>query len=230
MKDLKIRFILFAGIFYFKVCECIHRRRHTDPVSSFENALCKAPYDAVIVPGFPHMKDRMTAVVQDRVVWACYLYTSGIAKNIIFSGSAVYSPYKEAEIMALYALQLGIPKEHVFTETQAEHSAENLYLSFKITEQKGFKRIAVATDVTQTSFMYNINSRRFKIPVDFIPIVKDILKSLPRLKPDIDQDAAFVTDFVSLIDREGFWQRFRGTRGYNVDKLMEEDRITADNR
>ncbi|HSY60398.1 MAG TPA: YdcF family protein, partial [Cytophaga sp.] len=139
------------------------------------------------------------------------------------SGGAVYSPYKEAEIMAMYAIQLGIPAEHIFIEIQAEHSTENLYYSYKIAQQNGFKRVAVATDATQSSFMYSANNHRFKIPVDFIPIVYDTLKQLPRVKPDIDQDAALVPDFVSIIDRESLWKRLRGTRGRKVDKLMRED-------
>lgn len=224
MKDWKIRFILFTSIFYFNACAFINRRYYTDPVLYFEKALLQAPYDAVIVPGFPHIKDSMTVVVQNRVIWANYLYSKGIVKNIIFSGGAVYSPYKEAEIMAMYAIQLGVPAEHIFIETLAEHSTENLYYSYKVAELNGFERIAVATDPTQSSFMYSINNHRFKIPVDFIPIVYDTLKQLPRVKPDINQDTALVLDFVSIIDREGLLKRLRGTRGKKVDKMMKEDR------
>jgi len=223
MKDWKIRFILFTSIFYFNACALINRRYYTDPVSYFDAAMRQAPYDAVIVPGFPHIKDSMTVIVQNRVIWAWYLYSKGMVKNVIFSGGAVYSPYKEAEIMAMYAIQLGIPVEHVFTEIQAEHSTENLYYSYQIAKQNGFKRVAVATDATQSSFMYSVNNHRFKIPVDFIPIVYDTLKKIPTVNPNINQDTALVTNFVSIIDREGLWKRLRGTKGRKVDKLMKED-------
>ena len=63
--------------------------------------------------------------------------------------------------------------------------------------------------------------------VDFIPIVYDTLKLLPRVAPNINQDTAFVTDFVSIIDREGLWKRLRGTRGAKVDRMMKEDRRTS---
>lgn len=224
MKNWKIRFILFTSIFYFNACAFINRRYYTDPVAYFEEATRQAPYDALIVPGFPHIKDSMTFIVQNRVMWAWYLYSKGMVKNVIFSGGAVYSPYKEAEIMAMYAIQLGIPAEHVFTEIQAEHSTENLYYSFKIAKENYFQRVAVATDATQSSFMYSINNHRFKIPVDFIPIVYDTLKQLPRIKPSINQNNAFVTDFVSIVDREGLWKRLRGTKGKKVDKMMKADR------
>jgi hypothetical protein len=69
--------------------------------------------------------------------------------------------------------------------------------------------------------MYSINNQRFKIPVDFIPIVPDSLACMKPVKPDIDQDSAFVKDFISIIDRESLFKRLRGTRGRKVDKMMK---------
>jgi hypothetical protein len=34
--------------------------------------------------------------------------------------------------------------------------------------------------------------------------------------PDIDISSAFVPGFVSIREREGFWERFRGTMGKKV--------------
>lgn len=224
MKNWKIRLILFTSIFYFNACAFVNRRYYTDPGIYFEEAKSKAPYDAVIVPGFPHVEDSMTTIVQNRVLWGWYLYTNGFAKNIIFSGGAVYTPYKESEIMAMYAIQLGIPKEHIFVDTQAEHSTENLYYSYKIAEKNQFKRVAFATDIAQSSFVYSINNEIFKIPVDFIPIVYDTLKGITRIEPNIDQNAAIVENFVSIVERESLWKRLRGTRGEKVEKMMRADR------
>lgn len=223
MKNWKIRFILFSSMFYLNACAYINRRFYTEPTSYFQKALANAPYDALIVPGFPHIKDSMTTTVQNRVYWAWYLYNQGIVKNVIFSGGSVYTPYYESEIMAMYAIQIGIPAEHVFTEKQAEHSTENLYYSYKMAQSKGFHRIAVGTETPQSSFMYSINNHRFQIPVDFIPIVNDTLKSIEKVKPLINQDSAYVSDFVSIVDRESLYKRFRGTKGRKVDAMMRED-------
>ncbi|MEI9910661.1 MAG: hypothetical protein WDO71_13880 [Bacteroidota bacterium] len=65
-----------------------------------------------------------------RVYWSKYLFDKGIAKISCTQALQLYSPYYEGEIMALYAIAIGIPKEHVFSETKAEHSTENLYYSF----------------------------------------------------------------------------------------------------
>ena len=106
----------------------------------------KAPYDIIIVPGVPFEEGNWSWVMKGRVYWSKYLYDNGITKNIMYSGSAVYSPYVEGRIMALYAVALGIPEENVFSETLAEHSTENVYYSYKKARKLGFERIALATD------------------------------------------------------------------------------------
>jgi vancomycin permeability regulator SanA len=80
----------------------------------FNKALYQTPYDAIIVPGVPLENGMWSPTMKARVYWSVYLYKKGIAKNIIYSGSAVYTPYIEAQVMALYAEQLGVPKGTYF--------------------------------------------------------------------------------------------------------------------
>src|SRR4028118_889036 len=72
-------------------------------------------YDVIVVPGVPFENGRWSRTMKARVYWSKYLYERGLAKNIMYSGSSVYSPYYEAEVMALYAQALGVPKEHILT-------------------------------------------------------------------------------------------------------------------
>src|SRR3954465_15046104 len=74
------------------------------------------PFDAIIVPGVPFKNGNWDSVMKARVIWSWILYKDGYTKNVIYSGASVYSPYFEGKIMALYAEQLGIPKEHIFSE------------------------------------------------------------------------------------------------------------------
>ena len=106
-------------------------------------------YDAIIVPGVPYQQPSLTIVLKSRMLWAKYLFEKKIAKNIIFSGSSVYTPYLEGKIMRIYADSLGISSENTFSETEAEHSTENVIYSLKIAKKMGFKKIAVATDPYQ---------------------------------------------------------------------------------
>ena len=84
-------------------------------------------FDMIAIPGVPFNPPNWDSTMKARVYWSKYLFDNGIAKNIMYSGSSVYSPYYEGKIMALYAAAIGIPKENIFTETKAEHSTENLY-------------------------------------------------------------------------------------------------------
>ena len=92
---------------------------------AYARAEKEKPFDVIIVPGVPYDKGNTTSVMTLRLFWAKHLYDSGFAKNIIFSGSSVYTPFVEGKAMKMMADSLGIPPEHTFYETRAEHSTEN---------------------------------------------------------------------------------------------------------
>jgi uncharacterized SAM-binding protein YcdF (DUF218 family) len=193
------------------------------PLKSYHKALLSAPYDVIIVPGIPYTNlDWASNVMKSRVVWSFYLYKKGIARNVIFSGNAVYSPYVEGKIMAMHAIALGIPEKNVFSETKAEHSTENLIYSCRMAMKMGFEKIAVATDPFQSNTLKTYAWDN-GIPVAFIPIVYDSLNSI---KIDtifhINPSAAFVSDFVPLPQRENMIKRFMGTLGFEIRKADQE--------
>jgi len=175
------------------------------------------PYDAIIVPGIPFDKDKGAGMIMKaRVKWAHYLMSQGIAKNIIFSGSAVYTPYTESRVMALYALEMGLPAEHIHCETKAEHSTENVVYSLRLARELGFEKIAIATGPFQSAFLdkYVIDH---SLPVSFIAI--PLLykgKSDLEVFSSIDPSTAFVEDFVNLKDRESRAERQQGTLGNKI--------------
>jgi uncharacterized SAM-binding protein YcdF (DUF218 family) len=170
-------------------------------------------YDAIIVPGVPLENEDWSKIMQMRVFWSHYLYNQGIAKNIIYSGSAVYTKYIESSIMALYAKELGIPEEHIFEDSLAEHSTENLYYSCKLAEKLGFEKVALTTDPFQ-SMMLTSFAKRENLDVDFVPVVFSMLNDEIKLyTPKINAELAVKKDFVALPEREGFFERFKGTRG-----------------
>jgi hypothetical protein len=181
-------------------------------------------YDIVIVPGVPFENGKWSFVMKSRVYWSKYLYDKGITKNVIYSGAAVYSPYCEAEIMALYAAELGIPEENIFTETLAEHSTENVYYSYKKARKLGFEHIALASDQFQTKMLKRFTRKIVSREVGLIPIVIDTLEAMQpsMIDPEIDYQKAFREDFTPLPDRKNMRDRFRGTRGLDIDKSVYE--------
>jgi hypothetical protein len=181
----------------------------------------KEKYDIIVVPGVP-FNNSWDSTMKARVYWSKYLFDKGITKNIMYSGSAVYSPYYEGEIMAMYAEAIGIPKENIFTETKAEHSTENIYYSWKKSKKAGFTKIALATDPFQAKMLKSFIIKRVSPDVGIIPIVFDTLLMIrPKMiDPVIDYRKAFVKDFISLPDRESLFKRLRGTRGLDIDKTL----------
>src|SRR5688572_11818747 len=136
---------------------------------SYARAKKEKPYDVIIVPGVPYDKSATTSVMTLRLYWAKHLYDSGYTKNIIFSGSSVYTHFVEGIAMKVMADSLGIPPDHTFYETKAEHSSENVYYSWKMAKEKGFEKIAVATDPYQAALLRKF-IRRYTPGVKTIPI------------------------------------------------------------
>ena len=184
----------------------------------YTKALTKS-YDIIAVPGVPFTETGWDSTMKARVYWSKYLYDKGIAKNIMYSGSSVYSPYYEGEIMALYAIAIGIPKENVFTETKAQHSTENLYYVYLKSKKLGFTHIALATDPFQAKQLKRFARKKIGANVGLIPIVFDTLKKLQPFmtNPKIEYQKAYNSNFVSLKSKESFWKRLRGTMGKNID-------------
>lgn len=186
------------------------------PNKLFKRAVKNQPYDVIIVPGVPFEGTEWTMAMRGRVIWAAYLIKQGIAKNVIFSGGAVYTPYVEARIMALYAEQLGVPKEKIILEEKAEHSTENIYNSYWLAKEMGFTKIAVATDMFQSKLLMGFTNRRFKLHIAHIPFVVDTLKTIHDVNPVIDPSSAKVDNFKSIVETQTKRYRWRGTRGKNI--------------
>jgi uncharacterized SAM-binding protein YcdF (DUF218 family) len=171
------------------------------PSLLFQEAIVNKPYDVIIVPGIPCDGGKWGFVMKWRVTWSVFLYKTGITKNIIYSGGAVYTPYTEATIMALYAEKMGVPKEHIFTEVKAEHTTENLYYSYQLAISKGFTKIGFATDPFQ-SLKTEPYIKEFGLNVKLIPSVVDIMVYLPVSEYQIDSYKAYQIDFISITKRE----------------------------
>jgi uncharacterized SAM-binding protein YcdF (DUF218 family) len=210
-------FLLFPFFFIvFVLLSCSYSRKNASRLLT--KAYSSEPYDIIIVPGVPLKNGKWDRTLKGRVYWSKYLFEKGIAKNIMYSGNSVYSPYYEAEVMRLYAVALGIPEDHIFCEKKAEHSTENVYYSFMYARKLGFKRIALASDPFQTRTLRGY-TRKVNGDIALIPLVTDTLKVMQpaMIDPEIDYAKAYNKDFVSIKKRDSFWKRIRGTLRGNID-------------
>jgi hypothetical protein len=182
----------------------------------YKHAVKHAPYDVIIVPGVPFDGKTWSDVMKMRVYWSYILYKKGIAKNIIYSGSSVYTPYFEAKIMKLYAVKLGIPDSIIYTDTIAQHSTENLWYSYKLAKQQDFESIALATDPFQC-FMVHKFKNDHELNIRALPIIFTQVDTFMNLKsPKIDPSSAYNPNFVSIEERESKLQQFKGTLGLEI--------------
>jgi uncharacterized SAM-binding protein YcdF (DUF218 family) len=186
----------------------------------FQQAEKNAPYELIVVPGVPLENGQWSSTMKARVVWSVYLFKKGITKNIMYSGAAVSTPYIEAAVMAAYARALGVPAEHIYTEPIAEHSTENIYYGYKKGRSLGFTKIALASDPFQTKMLSGFASKKLDSAIGLIPMVYDSLQIAMNEVGSISLnfDSLEVKPFRALKEREGFSQRFRGTRGKNINE------------
>ena len=173
-------------------------------------------YDAVIVPGVPFIEPKWDGTMQMRVLWGIHLYKNGIAKKIIMSGSSVYSPYVEAQIMKLYAIEFGVPEEDIIIEDKAQHSTENIWYSYKLAKSLGLNKIALCTDPFQTRMTYRFGRRRLK-DLRYLPVLFDTLKTLPHNIPEINYLPHKIENFIPITETQSFGYRLRGTMGKHIN-------------
>jgi DUF218 domain len=179
---------------------------------------CKIkPLDAIIVPGIPFYAPEWNVIMKHRVLWSYVLYRDGITKNIIYSGAAVYTPFIEATIMGLYAEALGVPKEHIFLETQARHSTENVYYAYLIAQQQQFKSLGLATDPVQSYMLQRFTKKRCLSSILHIPSMSHLLADVQHLNPIINPESARINNFTSIVQSEPLSKRLLGTLGKGID-------------
>lgn len=211
-RRLQFYFSLFLIALLFSSCAFFRPA----PDKLYKRALKNEPYDVIIVPGLPYDGNRFSPILKDRINWACYLLKSGTAKNVIFSGGAVYTPYVEAKVMALCAENIGINKDVILIETLAQHSTENVYNSYCIAKKLGFKKIAIATNRFQSALLMGFTKRKFELPITHIPIVAELLPHIDSMAFQINAESAKVENFKSIIETQSKWRRLRGTQGKNI--------------
>ena len=96
----------------------------------------KLSVDATLVPGCPAETDGRPSVCQwQRVVWAQHLWASGRTARLVVSGNAVYTPFREADVMGDMLVALGVPASAILREPRALHTDENVGYSLRLLEK-----------------------------------------------------------------------------------------------
>ena len=174
------------------------------------------PLDAVIVPGLPLFHGQWDTLLKTRMLWSVYLYKRGYVKNIIFSGNAVYTKWREGNCMADIAKQLGVKEENIFVDTIAEHSTENLFYGNELAKMNGFKTVALASDPFQCGMLYKFAKKKMEAKIHFLPVIFDSIQNNFAVNVILDTTRNIKPGFISLEERQSQAQRLKGTRGKNI--------------
>ena len=106
-----------------------------------------SPADAAIVMGAAVWGSRPSPVFAERIRHSIHLYQEGQVQAIIFTGGLGRGDQlAEAEVAKAYAIERGVPAEHVFCETVSTVTYENIAEAAKIVERQGFSRVLMVSD------------------------------------------------------------------------------------
>lgn len=212
---MSVKAIISCLLLLICVGSCITPRK--GPRKAFVNAATRVPFDAIIVPGIPYNGANWDSIMKARVLWSYILYKNGYTRNVIYSGGAIYTPYVEARVMGAFGEALGIPSNHIFFDTAARHSTENVYHAYLLAKDQGFKSIALATDPFQAFMLRGFTRKRFGTEVYHLPLVVDSLKMYTDRNPAVDVRHLRLKNWKSIKEQQGLGERVRGTMGRGID-------------
>jgi uncharacterized SAM-binding protein YcdF (DUF218 family) len=103
-------------------------------------------FDVILVLGAPADDDGGIGIEQKwRMDEAIREFRSGRADHMIVSGAAVFNRFVEANVMARYAAQNGVPAQAIIEESASNNTVENILNSQAIMEARGWRSVEVVS-------------------------------------------------------------------------------------
>lgn len=105
------------------------------------------PADVVIVLGAGIRNDRPSGVFRERINHAIDLYERGLVQAIILTGGV--GPGQDvagSEVARQYAIEHGVPPEHIFIETNSTDTRENLSEAKSLMEEQRYRTALIVSD------------------------------------------------------------------------------------
>lgn len=115
-------------------------------VAFFGTTDYRRPADAVVVLGAKVWPDgRLTTSLADRVNTAVELYDQGLCETLIMSGAVGVEGVDEAAAMRDRAVDMGVPREAIITDSEGVNTDATVANSLAISEREGFERLMVVS-------------------------------------------------------------------------------------
>lgn len=135
-KVIKILIAVFAAlaalavtaVFAVVICNFAVIGLSEDSINSEQTPKC----DAIVILGAKVNGEYPSAILRDRLQKGCELYFQGAADRIIMSGDHGREDYDEVNAMKAYAVSLGVPEEHIFTDHAGFDTYDTVYRAKEI--------------------------------------------------------------------------------------------------
>lgn len=164
-----------------------------DMIISAEDAMEK-DIDCILVLGAGVRRDGSPSpMLEDRIVTGIDLYNKGVSDRLLMSGDHTAKDYDEVNTMKRYAVEMGIPSEHVFMDHAGISTYDSIYRAKEI-----FKSDKIVI-VTQKYHLYRaLNTAKF-LGIEAYGVSADVRVYAGQELRDMREKAARVKDFVMAI-------------------------------
>ncbi|SCG82774.1 putative protein ygjQ [Proteiniborus sp. DW1] len=137
--------------------------------------------------------NRPSPMLEDRLLQGIELYEKGASDRLLMSGDHGRKEYDEVNVMKGFAIDRGIPSEHIFMDHAGFSTYESLYRSRDI-----FKANKIII-VTQKYHMYRALYIAEKLGIEAYGVTSDPRQYVGQESRELREILARVKDFVNCI-------------------------------
>lgn len=164
-----------------------------DMIISAEDSLDKDA-DCILVLGAGVRRDGSPSpMLEDRILTGIDLYNKGVSDRLIMSGDHSTKGYDEVNTMKRYAVEMGIPSEHVFMDHAGISTYDSIYRAKEIFQAD---KIII---VTQQYHLYRAIYTARSLGIEAYGVSADIRVYAGQDLREIREKAARVKDFFMAI-------------------------------
>lgn len=164
-------------------------------IISSDEALSIKP-DCIIVLGAGVRSDGSPSpMLQDRLITGIELYEKGVSDRLLMSGDHTKKGYDEVNIMKGYAIDKGIPSQHIFMDHAGISTYDSIYRAKEVFQAD---RIVI---VTQGYHLYRALHIAEKLGIEAYGVSADVRIYAGQNVRELREKAARVKDFFKAAVR-----------------------------
>jgi SanA protein len=195
IKFMSIAFgVLIVVAFTLLIVINIYVKSSTDDfIISAEEAL-NINSDCILVLGAGVRSDGSPSpMLKDRLITGIDLYNKGVSERILMSGDHTTKGYDEVNIMKKFAVDNGVPSEHIFMDHAGIATYDSIYRAKEIFQAN---KIII---VTQEYHLYRALHIAKNLGIDAYGVSADVRTYVGQDIREMREKAARVKDFFKVI-------------------------------